>query len=628
MMRVLFFKELRALRPLAWCIVGMHLLGTIFLLATEMPDEQKFVFADWMAEDRHGWLMVLALFALMIGAGLLLHESEQGTLRFLDGLPVSRTRLFLAKVLAGLAVLALVPLLGVPEEIIFDQLSRTSIDEPYPWGFPGALAGLAMVAGAFLLALALALSFVRRWFALAAGLLFWGYLWLRQHGGSRVGLFDPGELLAVGLVDGRVLVPWGHVAAHLVATAVLLAVAWFGFLQLGDRAQFAGERLGRSRVLRGLGVGLRWLAPVVWLGAMVHIFSGLASDAVDFATTPGGERAFGRRETARYEFLYRSAQEKQAEPLMEIADETHDQVAGFFEAAPPPARIVVDLASPVVPHAAGQTNWTKIRMPLAAEQTLDEQRLILGHETAHVFIEQLSGGRLASVYSAIRFLHEGLATHVEQQLFAEEEDRAQNRRSVAAAWARGRVPFELLCDNERLSRERDPNLAYPLGEVFARALVETHGRAAAAELLHAFARPKAAVGKDGMALWRDTMQAARLDFDRVVAAYESACARLAEEERDFVARCPRLAASVAVEGAEIVVRPKFDGAAPGELVCLVEIDGPLMDELSALSQREDGSFTIERRRVTKSTLRYLLGWRTKETRLPIFEPWSEGVVGK
>ena len=626
MMRALLAKELRALRPLAWCIIGMHLLGTVFLLATEMPDEQKFVFTDWMAEDRYGWLMVLVLFALMIGAGLLIHESEQGTLRFLDGLPVSRTRLFFAKVLAGLAVLALVPLLGVPEEIIFDQLSRESIDAPYPWGFPGALAGLAMVAAVFLLALALALSFVRRWFALVAGLLFWGYLWLHQNAGSRAALFDPSELLAVGLVDGRVLVPWGHVVAHLGATVVLLGIAWFGFQQLGDRAQFAAERLGRSRVLRGLGVGLRWLAPVVWIAVMVQIFSDLASDDVDFATTPVGERAFGRLETARYEFLFRSAQQKESAPLTEIADEVHDKVAGFFEAAPPPARIVVDLASPVVRHAAGQTNWTKIRLPLTPGQSLDERRLILGHETAHVFIEQLSDGRLASHFPAIRCLHEGLASHVEQQLFADENDRAQNRRSVAAAWARGRVPFELLCDNEKLSRERDPNLVYPLGEVFARALVETHGRAAAAELLRAFGRRSAPAGLTGTALWRDTMQAAKLDFDRVVAAYESGCAKLAEEEREFVVRLPRLAASVSVEGAQIVVQPAFDGVAPGEMVCLVEMQGALMKELTALPRRDDGSFTLEHRRVTKPTLRYLLGWRTQKTRLPVFEPWAEATL--
>jgi hypothetical protein len=626
MMCTLLAKELRALRPLALCIVGLHFLGTIFLLATEMPDDQKFEFVKWMAEDRIGWLVVVALFALMIGAGLLIQESEQGTLRFLDGLPVSRTRLFAAKLLAALTVLALVPILGVPEEALFDWLSRTSVDAPYPWVFAGTLFWLVMVAAAFLLALALALSFVRAWFALVVGLLFWGYLWLRQHGSSGVALFDTAELLAFGMDGGRVLVPWGHVVAHLSATFVLLGIAWFGFLSLGDRAQFTAQKLGKYRVMRGLGVGLRWLAPVVWIAAMLRIFGSFAENHVDFAVTPVGEKAFARHETTRYEFLYRKAQQEQTAPLLGVADEVHDAVAEFFEAPPSPARIVVDLASPVVPHAAGQTNWTKIRMPLTPGQDLAEQRLILGHETAHVFIEQLSDGRLASHFNAIRCLHEGLATHVEQQLFAAEEEHAQNRRSVAAAWARGRVPFEMLCDNEKLGRARDPNLAYTLGEVFVRELVETHSQASAANLLRAFARPEAPAGLIGTALWRDTMQAAEIDFDRVVAAYEGTCAKLAEEEQEFVERCPRLSAGVSVEGAEIVLRPKFEGTAPGEMICLVEVAGPLLNETPALEQRADGSFTLARNRVSKPTLRYLLGWRTKETRLPVFEPWVEAVV--
>ena len=143
-----------------------------------------------------------------------------------------------------------------------------------------------------------------------------------------------------------------------------------------------------------------------------------------------------RRETERYEFLFRSSQREQAGPLLAVADEVHDAVAEFLGALPSPGRIVVDLASPVMSHVAGQTNWTKIRLPISPEQKLGEQRLILGHETAHVFIEQLSDGRLSGHFRYIRFLHEGLATHVEQQIVADDDERGKNRRSVAAAWLR------------------------------------------------------------------------------------------------------------------------------------------------------------------------------------------------
>jgi len=626
MMRVLLAKELRALRPFALGIVGLFVGTVIYAFATELPDEQVLRPETWLEEDRGGYFILLALFALMIGAGLLIHESEQGTLRFLDGLPVTRTKIFVAKALAGWVVVSLVTLLGLPLDALCDGLSRSSWDGPFPWSFIGAQAWLQGIAAAYLLALALAFSFFRHWFALIVGLLFLGYLWLRQTGLPYVGLFDPGALLAVGLDDRRVLVPWSHVAVQAGATAGLLGLAWLGFLSLGDRAQFAAERLGKWRILRALGAGLRWLAPVIWLVAIGRLVRTTDDGEHDDPAVPLGERAFARRETAHYEFLFRSAQRTEATPLIAAADEVHDEVAAFFAAAASPARIVVDLASPVMPHAAGQTNWTKIRMPLTAGQDLAERKLILGHETAHVFIEQLSDGRLGALFKSARFFHEGLATYVEQRHFGGDTSRAQNRRSVAGAWSRGRVPFDLLCDDATLTRQRDPTLVYPLGEVLVRTLVETHGAESVARSLRALARRDAPLGLDGAALWRDTLQAAGLDLDRVAAGYESACAAIVAEEQEFLARLPRLSATVGVEAGEIVIRPMHDGTPPGEVVCLIEVAGPLITETPALSRRAEGSFATPRNRLTTPTVRYLLGWRTRETRLPVFEPWAEAAL--
>ena len=626
MMHALLIKELRALRPFAFCIAGLFVLGLAFTFATEMPDEQTLVPSKWLVNERTGSFIMLALFGLMIGAGVLINESEQGTLRFLDGLPVSRTRLFIAKYVAALAVTFLVTVVDVLSVVLLDRLSRSSLDGPFPWAFLGAQIWLQAVAAAFLVALAMAVSFVRKWFALVVGLLLGGYLWLQEHGVETIALINPRELLGAGFEEGRVLVPWKHVTAHASATVVLLAIAWLGFLSLGDRAQFTAERLGKWRVLRVLGAGLRLLAPVVWIAAMVHLFGSAGNDEAKLAAMPLGESAFARQETKRYEFLFRSSQREQAAPLLAVADRVHDAVSGFLGAASPPARIVVDLASPVVPHAGAQTNWTKIRLPISAGQELDEQRLILGHETTHVFIEQLSDGKLSGHFRYARFFHEGLATHVEQQLFAEPAERTKNRRSVAAAWARGPVPFELLCDDEELRRKRDPNLAYPLGEVFARALIDAQGSEASAKLLRAFARKSAPIGLAGTALWRDTMQAAGLDFDRAVGAYEGACATIADEEKAFVEKVPRVTATVAIEGGDIVVRPKFEGAAPGDLICMIDGEDALKLEMPELPRRADGSFTWPRARVLKPKLRYLLGWRTPETRLPVFEPWAEAAL--
>ncbi len=622
----LLAKELRALRPMLWCLIGLYVCSLAYLLATELPDAQPFTPAHWLEKSREGAFGALALFSLMIGAGLLIHESDQGTLRFLDGLPLSRTRIFAAKTMAGLLILAWVPGLGLLFDVIFGQISRSSLDGPLPWQYGWVVAGLQMVAGAYLLALALVVSFVRSWFALVAGLIFWAYLWLRQAGARWLAYLDPYALLAPDVTGGQAALPWPQIGAHLGATGLLLIVAWLGFRQLGDGAQHAADNLGRSRLLRGLGTGLKFLGPFVWLGAVIHLSKALVENEPAASTAPVGEEAFARHETKRYEFLLRTAQWEDARALFGAADELHDRVAAFLGVPPPPARIVVDLASPVVPHAAGQTNWTKIRQPLAPGDDFESQRQILAHETAHVFIEQLGGGRLQTNFASIRCLHEGLATHVEQALFATEEERAGQRRAVAGAWSRGKVPFALLADNDTLSRQRDPNLAYALGAELARALIETHGREAPARLIRAFSRPGVRPGKEGAALWRDAMQAAALDFEQVTAAYESACAEIAAAEQEFTAGLPRLSAEVVVEGGAILVRPKFAGAAPGEIVCLIEDDEPFSFGARSLPAREDGAFVLDRARHLPSTLRYLLGWRTWATELPVFEPWAEATL--
>ena len=41
MMRALLTKEFRALRPFVWCILGLLVLGYLFILGTEMPDDQR-----------------------------------------------------------------------------------------------------------------------------------------------------------------------------------------------------------------------------------------------------------------------------------------------------------------------------------------------------------------------------------------------------------------------------------------------------------------------------------------------------------------------------------------------------------------------------------------------------------
>lgn len=611
------------LLPFIWLFVGIMILHLGFMCASRFPDQSTFVPETWLTRHRSGELMVLLLFGLMIGAGLLVNEKEQGTMAFLDGLPVARDRIFLAKIVAGFLMLGVLPLISFGVNFAFDLLSRNSIQGSFPWKFVLVKTGLQLAVGLYILSIATALSFFRRWFPLMVGLLCWGYVRVVEATTGWVGFLDPGETLRPGLSDGHIHLPWRHLGAQGLASAVLLVIAWLAFRSLGDRVQHTTDRFHRHPVLRAFGTGIRFLVPVVLVvgGAMLWKArdgkkdAGKSSEIVD--------DAFGRRETAHYEFLFRKSQEEAARPLMDNADEVWRTVSEFFALPPSSQRILVDLASPVMQHSAGMTSWTKIRLLLHPDSSDQRLKTVLGHETAHVCIEQLSNGRTTELFRYCRFLHEGLATHIEKEFFSTEDEVTGHHRAVAGAWARGKVPIDVLCDNEALGASRDPNLVYTLGEAYFRALVETHGRAGVAPLIRALARPDAPQGLKGVALWRDTMQAASLDFDRVEAAYEATCDRLLESEAEYLTKLPRITADVVREGRDIVIKPRFTGTAPYRMVCTIHVPNPLVKDLRPLRPQEDGTFRLSGDDHPSETLRYMLGWRDPMSNLPVFEPWVE-----
>ncbi len=624
MTAALLRKELRALAPLAALVLAILLTGLGYTLCTEFPDQQPFTPERFHSEG--GLAVTATLFAVLIGAGLLLRESEEGTLHFLDALPISRGHIFLAKILAAGLVLAAVPMLDLLLFSALGALSRSSIDPPLPWRFAGAALGLAWVAAFAVFSVALAFSFSRQWFAFAVGFALWGYLFLAACGVPWIEFLNPFALEPAAL-GGAVRIPWRHAAVQAGIGAVAMAMAFVGFLQLGARSRDLGDRLAAGRYGRWFSAASKLATPAIWITALILLgrsVGGGGNDKEAGNARPLGEDAFARQETAHYAFLFRERQRAAAQPIVAAADAIYAQVAEFYGMERSlGGRIVVDLASPVVSHAAGQTNWTKIRIPLAASaQGLDALRPILGHETAHVFSHMLSGNALVRLYPFVRFFDEGFASYVEQE-FVPEADQGAMWQTAAAASSRGKVPFSLLCDGEKLAKTRDENVAYPLGLVFCRALIETCGKEAPARLLGALAKRDRIAGLSGEALWRAAMQACGFSLDRMVAAYDAEIARLLREEADLIAKLPRLTGRVEVVGEEVLIHAEHSGMAPGGLICEVQTSTGLGTEAHHGIAGEDGVIRFPRAYFPAATARYMLGWTLQELRLPVFEPWTE-----
>jgi hypothetical protein len=264
-------------------------------------------------------------------------------------------------------------------------LSRSSVDPPIPlaWEWWSWVLDATVIAS--LLSVAMALSLLRRWFMLVAGVIAAGALWGESRGWHWLETLNPLDL-DPALVDGRIQVPVGAALAKAAIGLGALAVAWGGFLLLGTRIQDVRDRMGWwPRVAAG---ARRVAAPAVWIAVVVLLVKLGSSNSAPSGESKAGD-VFWQDDTQHYEFLMRKNQWNAAKPLLYAADKVFDQVSGFFQGARSPDRILVDLDGPVSWDAAGQTGWTKVRIPLRMGMNFAWMKEILGHETAHVLMHRI-----------------------------------------------------------------------------------------------------------------------------------------------------------------------------------------------------------------------------------------------
>jgi hypothetical protein len=243
-----------------------------------------------------------------------------------------------------------------------------------------------------------------------------------------------------------------------------------------------------------------------------------------------------------------------------------------------------------------------------------------------VYIDAVSNARLKKVPDSSRFFHEGLATHVEYQLFRPPDAIFAQHLAAAAAYQRKSAEFEKLIDDSEWRIEHDPNLAYPLGQIFIEALIEVYGENAPAMVLRALAREEAPEKLSGLDLWRDALQAEGWDLSRVTTAYYRRLRDLADREmKDKLEALPRLQGRV-IPGMDVVkIQAIYEGTLPsgGRLVCRVRKTPADADyEFLDLYELRPGEFPVSRSQLGEGEFWYQLGINDPAAALPIYENWE------
>ena len=260
----------------------------------------------------------------------------------------------------------------------------------------------------------------------------------------------------------------------------------------------------------------------------------MVSVGEDDETEGASDQPVRTLDTEHFRFSYHPAEEVQARFIGREADQAYRRVRERL-GAPAVEHIVADLTE-TSDHHLGIAGWKKMRLDIRPPKSEGLLRHVLYHETTHVLATAVAQGISGERDAEARFFAEGLAEWVTYQLLGPAAEgaprRDEARRIAGLAHGRFRLRFQDLLDPESFLARHDEYLLYALGEVWVAALVETCGATSPAKVLRAFGRAAGPQRLRGTELWRNTLQGAGCDLDRVVGRYEQ---RLRQAEADAAA---------------------------------------------------------------------------------------------
>ena len=107
--RAILWKEWISLRPFALLLLALFVFGLFMVQATEYFD--VYPFWENIIGNAGSVVGVTFILCAVVSLGLMVREKDEGTLLYLDGLPISRFSVYLAKWLVAVALISAINLL-------------------------------------------------------------------------------------------------------------------------------------------------------------------------------------------------------------------------------------------------------------------------------------------------------------------------------------------------------------------------------------------------------------------------------------------------------------------------------------------------------------------------------------
>jgi hypothetical protein len=553
-------KELRQLMPAIVALGALWAWGAVDAFLLNPPDVPTWGRETWLLAPETSWHGTTELLiGFVIAYSLLPGEHAQRTIDFLYSLPIRRRAIFFSKYLVGVGVQMAADVLGTAMSLAHHALNSDSLDHR---AFRASTAALQLGADVVMpficVAYGVLVSYFRRLGWLLA-VLVWLTLEIAEKANPALRILNIKSLMMVEHDGSTPLVPWRAWGLHIGMAALSLAAA--ERLWLGRQERFTAfyDRLRASAALRRVGTLAAVAAIALTIaGAMMSGGAGKPKASPADDARPVRVVSF---DTEHFHFTYREPRAARALIVIMAADQAYDDIRRWL-GAPALDRIVADLTEESDEHL-GIAGWTKMRLDLSRPDEPDALlRHVLYHETTHVVTAALTEGLSNERAEETRFFAEGLAEYVAYELVPDLRAERERAREVAAlAHERYRLRFADLLEPKAFLARYDEGLLYPLGEVFAAALVQTCGRDSVREVLRAFASPDTPRSLAGTELWRAVLQERRCDLDRVLGTYEGRLRRLSAAA---AATIPVATASLAgKEGEDLLFDVTVDARTPG-----------------------------------------------------------------
>lgn len=565
-------KEFRDLRP--FLVLGAFLL--LLDVAYSLTQQADMRPLGLSFEDIGGEIaMVLFLLAFAVGTGLLIREVDDRTLGFLDGLPVSRLRVFGIKTAVASVVLLLYPAGNLLLLAVLHVVARQSLDYALHPALLWQAFGMICVVTGVGLALGLLFGFLRNlcWLALALCVIVLQVLTIEW---PALAALNPLKLLDPQLVGLHWQVPVAGLVVQLVVlvTCVLLAMGMFVAAGGGQ-----GRRLQQwlARPLVSAAVTLATIGVVIAAISLImnasqepaqhDTVAGIPSSTAQFVPSPPGNAR-----TVHYSFSYPARQAEQVQAIMRDADRIHAEVAAILgvEAG---ARIDVDLSGSAN-NTDGMAFHDRFQMRLGPNASAT-----LAHETVHVLARRLAGGERERELSKMSALNEGVAEWIEKRVSVGSGLTDLHRLQAAIVSRRHLLRPEQLTDIEALARIADRNLQYPLGAVLVDSIVARYGQESLHRLLSVLGDPDFPRDLHGAELWFAAFQMAGFDLALVFDDYARRLKAWESQFAEQIDALPRPRGSLVRGNGLVGVELRFDADLPSGWTAVVrfrpEQDSPL-----------------------------------------------------